>query len=672
MGEIKLSGLSTGIDTETLVQTLVQIEKQRLNKITARQETYTEKKEALGELQTKMEALRDAAKDLSNAGDLRAFTTSSSDEDVLTAESSSSAHEGNHSVVIDQLATSERWVHGAGLEYAESAVGAGTFLFSYNNQELTVATTSETTLQGLADLINNDAKNPGVTASLLSYNDAYHLVLNGNDAGSDYEIKINASNTEVWQADSTLTNGTEDASLSDKIMDLDQFSGVLMGGESITIIGTAHDGAAVSNTLAVNEHTTLNHLVEEINDAFAGTATASLVNGQIRLTSNTSGASQMQLSLAYSSGSGTTTLALPTISQSTVGGSVAASLAGFTGTDFVETQSAQDSRFKVDGYPLGADEWITRSSNTVSDVISGVTLHLLDTGTVNVTLTRDTETIKDKLNAWVEAYNEVVAYIDKNTSYDKDAGEAGILMSDQTISNMLNNLRRTLIQRTSGFVIDVDAFLMPGQIGLKLDRDGLLNLDSSALSDALSKDYLGVLALIGADKSGSSDSNTIEFYSASSDNTTAGAYDVEVTVSGGAITNARMKLKSETTWRDATFSENIVMGDTTYNEYGPVYPESGLALTVDLTKNGTHTATVRVKQGFTGAMEDALDSILKTTNGMLTLDQKEVQKQIDRLQDQIDREEERLKGVEERLTSKYARLEKVLTLLQNQTAALGS
>ncbi len=497
-------------------------------------------------------------------------------------------------------------------------------------------------------------------------------MLNGNDAGSDYEIKINSSNTEVWQTDSTLTNGTERASLSDKIKDLDQFSGVLMGGESITITGTAPDGSAVSGVLAVNEHMTLDNLIEEINVTFGGTAKASLVNGQIRLTSNTSGASLMQLSLAYDSGSGSTTLDLPTISQSTVGGSVAASLAGFTGTDFLETQSARDSRFKVDGFPLGADEWITRSSNTVSDVISGVTLHLLDTGTVNVTLTRDTETIKDKLNTWVEAYNEVVSYIDKNTSYDKDTGEAGILMSDQTLSNMLSNLRRTLIQRTSGFVVDVDSFLMPGQIGLNLDRDGLLNLDSDVLSTALTKDYLGVLSLIGADKSGSSDSNTIEFYSASSNNTTAGAYDVEVTVSGGAITSARIKLKSETAWRNATISENIVIGDSTFNEYGPVYPESGLALTVDLTKEGTYTATVQVKQGFTGAMEDTLDSILKTTNGMLTLDQKEVQKQIDRLQDQIDREEERLTGVEERLTSKYARLEKVLTLLQNQTAALGS
>ncbi|MEN6334460.1 MAG: flagellar filament capping protein FliD [Phycisphaerales bacterium] len=672
MGQIKLSGLTTGIDTETLVKQLMAIERQRLNVYTARQEEYTKKQEALTELDTKLDTLKSATADLSDADELRAFATSSSDTDVLTAEAGSAAFEGSHTIVVNQLATLERWVHGAGVKYAESTVGAGTFLYSYNNQERTVTTTSETTLQELTDLINNDPQNPGVTASLLYYNDAYHLVMNGNDAGSDYAIKINATNTEAWQS-TALTDGTENASLSTRIASLDQFSGYLAGDESITITGVAHDGTAVSGTLNVTAYTTVDNLIQEINDTFAGTAKATLVNGQIRLVDTTSGASQMQMSLSYNAGSGSTALALPTISRATQGGSVAANLAGFAAADFVETQSAQDAKFKVDGYPLGADEWITRSSNTISDVIEGVTLHLYDTGTVNVGLTRDTESVTKLLNTWVEAYNKVVTFLDENTSYDADAKKAGVLMSDQSISNLLNNLRLPMIQRTRGFVVDVDSFLMPGQIGLQLDGDGKLSLDSSALSDALTKDYLGVLNLIGADKAGVSDSNTVEFYGASSRNTTAGTYDVEVTVSGGAITGARIKSEDESTWRNATFGGNYVVGDSTFDEYNqPVHPENGLQLSVDLGQDGTFAAKVRVRQGFTGAMEKALESILDVTNGMLTFSQNEVQDQIDHLQDQIDREEDRLTSVEEQLTAKYARLEKALTLMQNQIAALNA
>jgi hypothetical protein len=44
----------------------------------------------------------------------------------------------------------------------------------------------------------------------------------------------------------------------------------------------------------------------------------------------------------------------------------------FAEADFTETQSAQDSQIRVDGYPSG--EWISRSSNTIDDVISGFTI----------------------------------------------------------------------------------------------------------------------------------------------------------------------------------------------------------------------------------------------------------------------------------------------------------
>jgi len=673
MGEIKLSGLSTGIDTSTLVSQLMAIERRQLNVFTDRKETYESRKEALSTLQTKLKALKNAAAGLSDGGELRAYKTTTSDEDIVTAEASSNAFEGNHSVVVNQLANAERWVHTGGLEYAESLVGAGTFIYSYNGQESVITTTAETTLDDLVGLINNDAKNPGVTANLLSYNGAYHLMLNGNDAGSDYEIKINPSNTEVWQTADPFTVGTENASLSDKIKDLDQFSGVLAGDEAITITGKMHDGTAVNHSIAINENTTLNHLVEEINDAFAGTAKATLVNGQIRLTSNTYGASQMELNLAYDAGSGSTTLDISAVAQSTQGGSVTANLAGFAPADFTETQSAQDSKFKVDGYPLGADEWITRSSNTIDDVIHGVTIHLHDTGTVQVNLTRDVQSVKDKLSTLVSAYNEVAKFLDENTSYDETSKTAGKLMGDQAISTILNNVRRSLIQQTRGFVIDVDKFLMPGQIGIELDGDGTLSLSSSDFDKAIAKDYMGVLALIGADKTGSSDSNRIEFYSASSKYTVAGTYNVQVTISGGTITGARIKSEDDTAWRDATFDGNIVVGDSTFNEDGlAINPENGLQLGVDLSQDGTFTATVRVKQGFTGAMEDALNNILKASTGILSADQAQVDAQIEHLQTQIDAEEDRLSNREEILVAKYARLEKTLTLLQNQFAALQS
>ena len=272
----------------------------------------------------------------------------------------------------------------------------------------------------------------------------------------------------------------------------------------------------------------------------------------------------------------------------------------------------------------------------------------------------------------VNAYNLAVVYIQEKTGYNNTLKTAGVLMGDYVVSTIRSQIRTPLISQTSGFIEDIDNFLMPGQIGLELDKDGVLNLNTNIFDEALAKDYMGVLSIIGANKTGSSNSNTIKFYNASSNYTTAGNYDVEVVVSGGAITSAKMKLSTESTWRDATCSGNIVTGNSTFDDNGdPVYPENALQLSIDLSQNNTFTATVRVKQGFTGAIEDVLDNMLKVTSGSVQIDQEHADGQIKEIQKKIELEEYRLTIREERLIARFARLERTLALMQNQMAALG-
>ncbi len=682
MSTLRLPGLLTGIDTAKLIEQLMAIERRSLNVYEERISIWEERQDALSTLENKLSNLRNAVRALSDAKELRAFSVASSDTDKLTAEASYNAFEGNHTVVINQLANAERWIHTNGLEYAENYVGAGTFIYSYNNKETVLTTTSETTLEDFVGLINNDANNPGITASLLYYNDAYHLVLNGNDAGSDYEISINASSTEVWAPDTEQQNHTfnvdgDNATLSTRITELDQFTGSLGTGDKITITGKDHNGVAITPVeLTVTSNTKLAHLISEINDAFDGVAKATLVNGQIILTDDIYGASGLEIGLSFTQGTGSTAdLGLPTMAFETEGGSTSASGMNndFEPADFSETQSAQDSEIRVDGYPPGA--WISRSSNTVDDVISGVALHLHDTTDASgeeLTLTRDIQSVKDKLTKMVDAYNFAVEYIKEKTGYNDVLKTAGLLMGDYVVSTIRPQIRTPLIAQTNGFIEDIDNFLTPGHLGFKLDREGVLSLDMNVLDEAIAEDYMSVLAIIGADKTGSSDNNTIEFYGAHSDYTTAGRYDVEVVVSGGAITSAKIKLSTESTYRDATYSGNIITGDSTFDDNGyPMYPENALQLSVDLSQDGTFTATVRVKQGFTGAIEDALDKMLKVTTGPIQIDQKHVDNQIEYLQEKIENEEYRLIKREERLIARFSRLEKNLALIQQQMSALG-
>ena len=223
MGTINFPGLSTGIDTNTIIQQLMAVEGRTRDIYKQRVTDQQNKQDTLNTLKTNLTALQSAVKALSNADDLRAFNISTSDDTKVTADATNNAFEGNHTVAVNQLATADRWVQTTGSKYMEDYVGEGTFIYSYDGKETTITTTSTTTLEDIVGLINNDANNPGVTASLLYYNNAYHMVLSGNDAGSDYAISVNSSSTEVWQAGSLLTVNGDNADTSTLITKLDQF-----------------------------------------------------------------------------------------------------------------------------------------------------------------------------------------------------------------------------------------------------------------------------------------------------------------------------------------------------------------------------------------------------------------------------------------------------------------
>ena len=802
MPEIRFPGLATGIDTGEIVKQLVEVESRRLRAKEEERADQQIKSETLGDLQSKLDAFRAKMRAISDSGLLRSFNSATSDSDIVTASANANASEGNHALQIKQLATSDRWVHD-GLKYSTSYVGEGKFVFSYNNEELVVQTTATTTLEDIVGLINNDTENPGVTASILQYDDGndgvYHLVLTGQESGSDYQIAINSSNTEVWITSGTALQYNEDnAELTTELQDLENTTGTIEDGDYITIQGTDHYGLTVDTNISINQYTTIQDLLDEIEDAYNGTVKATLYNGQIKLTSITDGASNLTVtSFAYTdANAGGTTMDLPTFALSgDEGGTITSGdlISGFVASDFTETQSAQDSKIKVDGYPPdsqtaeqqdltttggtasdgtytlkydghttsdiafganagdvqtalegldnvssgditvggtdlnngltftftdtagsvslitidtslltttgthaisettgGHDGWIARSANTVDNVISGVTLNLhddtynsvtTDYDAIDVTMTRDTEALKEKLNEMVTAYNEAVTFLQEKADYDAETKTAPILYGDYTITTIRSQLKNPFILAAGGFTSQ-DSFAMPKDIGLTINSDDMLELDTTELDEAISDDYLGVLALIGAMKIGSSAgdyASSIKFYEAGP-STEAGGYDVRVYGNQGVdITTVLIKTTDED-WSEARTvdAENIdgnsVIGnnDTDVNGYH-LYPENNLMFTVDLDAliDGSTPieATIYVKQGFAGDVKDVLDDVL-STKGRIPISKKSISDYIDRLNDQIESEQARLEKFEDRLVLKFARLEKTLQTINQQMAAL--
>ncbi len=689
MGSISLSGLSTGIDTSSIITQLMAVENQRKTAYETSLAKVEEKQSAISELNSKLSTFKSALNNISDTSKLKAYNVTTSDEDVITADASSSATEGNHTVQVKQLATAERWVHD-GFEYSTSYVGAGNFIYSYNNTERVIQTTEDTTLQDLVNQINSDPDNPGVNASLLKYDSGdgnqWHLVLSGSESGEDFQINVNASNTEVHTAQTTLTQNGSNAAKTTRLKDLDGFSGTIESGstaDQIRITGTRHDGTAVDFSFDVTKYTTIEDLTKEISSAFGDTVAVSYQDGQLEITDKTSGVSQMTISMSFVAGTGSSAaMMLPTISQTTAGGSKTANIASLAAGTFTETQSAQNSLIKVDDYPSGAANWISRSSNTVDDVIDGVTLKLhATTGNdtdgyedIEVNLTRNTKQLKEKISAMVESYNAVISYLDETTEYDTETKTSGILSSEYSLTSIRSLIKNPFTLIASGFG-ENDTFTKAGDIGLTIDAEGTLEFDTEEFDEAISENYLDVLSLIGAQKTGISSGNDaayVSFYAASK-YTTAGAYDVQVEVNGaGTITSAKIKLTSGSTWRDMIIDGDTIRGSSETNSSGkPLYPEFDLNLTVDTSKTGTLNASIQVKQGVAGALYESVDSMLLST-GRVPIAKKSVDEQISRLEDRIEDEEVRLEKVETRLTLKYARLEAMLTQIQQQFSGISA
>jgi len=332
----------------------------------------------------------------------------------------------------------------------------------------------------------------------------------------------------------------------------------------------------------------------------------------------------------------------------------------------------------------GNDGWLHRNSNSITNAITGVTLNLHDLTDadtpVKITINRNTEMISQKIRNMVTTYNKLMTELKSKTEYNAETKKMGILSSDFAVSTVKTQAALPFIGVVDGFVDTIDSFVQASDIGITIDGAGMMKFDQDDFNDAINGDFEAVLELLGATKSGNSSSNIVQFHNSSDLYTTAGSYHVKVTVADGQIDDnnpPEIKLSTESTYREAVSwtSDGVITFDNTFDDNGnPMYPECGLQLKVDLTKNGTYgtdenPVVIRVKQGIAGILEDMLDGVVKI-NGRLDVSKSILDGKITAMATRIKNEENRLDDVEKRLIEKFSRLEKTLSMMQRQSGAV--
>lgn len=151
------------------------------------------------------------------------------------------------------------------------------------------------------------------------------------------------------------------------------------------------------------------------------------------------------------------------------------------------SQSAADASFSVNGLAL------TSATNSVSSVISGVTLNLnLPNSVSQIQVGTDPKAITDSVNGFISAYNGFISVTNKLTNFDATSNTASILTGDSPTRNMIGSLQAVLGSQwqTTG---TGPSYL--AQIGVSVNADGTLALDSTKFQSALSADPSGVAAM---------------------------------------------------------------------------------------------------------------------------------------------------------------------------------
>jgi flagellar hook-associated protein 2 len=157
---------------------------------------------------------------------------------------------------------------------------------------------------------------------------------------------------------------------------------------------------------------------------------------------------------------------------------------------FNEKLAASQASFQLDGIAM------TRTSNTVSEAIPGVTLTLLKQNApseTTIAIGNDTAGITTKINSFVSNYNSVMSLINQDTTYDATTKTAGILFNESTVKTVKSMLQSVLTNQVSGLTGNYTSL---SRIGINSNRqNGTLSVDTTALNNALNVDLNGVVSL---------------------------------------------------------------------------------------------------------------------------------------------------------------------------------
>lgn len=204
-----ISGLSSGIDWQSTIDALMRLEQRRVTLIENRQSLEQKRLDAWRAINNRMLALNTSMGSLQEAAAFLSSRALSSQPNSVAVTATGSAAPGVYRVQVEQLAAAARLVHQGVASADDSSLNTSgadqVFAYTYGSGDeavtVTLAIPDGATLRDLRDLINQDAANPGVRASLLNDGsggaNGWHLVLSGTATGLAAQLAVDEELTTL-------------------------------------------------------------------------------------------------------------------------------------------------------------------------------------------------------------------------------------------------------------------------------------------------------------------------------------------------------------------------------------------------------------------------------------------------------------------------------------------
>lgn len=474
----------------------------RITKYNSLSSVYTSLLQKIDSFKSKLSNLKTTG----SASPFSAKVASSSNTDFLTATASSGAEIGGFSLRIKQLAKNDLLISlDKSSEAASSITSPGEYTFTIKSgdgeggqfsSKVTVSLTASDFTNGI---ISNKKLAEKISKAI---NEDKAVVLSNSMSGStsssgSFKINIGGSETTI-----NYSAGSYESVIDSIVSQLNSTGGV--AAEKIV------DGSNVRLRLTVTDSSKYISISGD---------TGSLLNELGISVTKEKGASGLVTSTSFSPSSGLTQISL-TSTQSGSGfkiedisdtsGNLLASFGlnlGTNRTAYVQNQTGEDtagyvhqltalnSKFAFNGLE------IERFSNTISDLVTGVTISLKslmteDDPDVTVNVNVDVKSIRSKIEEFITNFNDLYTYIKSNSKTTE--GKRGVLLGNSSASSLASILSTAAYSPVSG--ISSSEINTLSELGITFDtQNGLSISNSNQLDNAITSNSAQVEALFNSD-----------------------------------------------------------------------------------------------------------------------------------------------------------------------------